>query len=330
MGQKDDNSELNSILKGSGKGSDEEFEVRIKPKKKSKGEQGQVALPDDEVPSQQFSQWTSSDNKLFIPSTKSIGRLAPALYEIKASPNIGIYFEKVKMSNEGLIKFPDSNSDKIITEIKKFWEREELFHKHRIAFKRGILLWGPPGSGKTCTIKLLVEDLIKNREGIVLKFTDPSLFATGVRILRAIQPTTPIIVLMEDLDSILNDHSESEVINILDGVDMVEKVAFLATTNYPERLGPRIVNRPSRFDKRLKIGMPSPEARKLYLEHLTKGCGIDINKWVKDTQGFSVAHLKELFVSVYILGDEYPEALETLKSMKDSITSTHDGDKVGL
>jgi SpoVK/Ycf46/Vps4 family AAA+-type ATPase len=108
-------------------------------------------------------------------------------------------------------------------------------------------------------------------------------------------------------------------------------VVFLATTNYPERLGPRIINRPSRFDKRFKIGHPKAAARKLYLEHVigngdvekgraeAKRLGVDLKQWVKDTAEMSLAHLKELFIAVLILKDPYEEAIETLKSMKEEI-----------
>lgn len=291
-------------------------------------------VPDDEDgdfdPEQQFVQWTTSDGKAFFPASRSVQKLEPGLYEIHTSPQAGLFFHQVAVGTEGLLKFPETASEKVVKEIETFWEREDLFRKHNLAFKRGILLYGPPGSGKTCTIKLAINDVIK-RHGLVVKFTRPDIFAEGMRVLRCIQPLTPVIVLMEDIDSILEHYCESDVINILDGVDMIEKVVFLATTNYPEKLGARILNRPSRFDKRYKIGMPNEASRKIYLRSLmTAKKEIDIDRWVKDTDGFSVAHLKELFIAVNFLGDEYKNALETLKSMGQHISSEHDGDKMGL
>jgi hypothetical protein len=187
-------------------------------------------------------------------------------------------------------------------------------------------------SGKTCTVNLIMKDVV-DRNGVVIKFTNPGLFIEGMRVLREIQATTPIVVLMEDIDSIIEHYEESPVLNILDGVENISKVIFLATTNYPEMLGPRIVNRPSRFDKRFKIPYPNVESRTMYFKHL---CGtkkpeelkIDIKKWVKDTEDFSIAHLKELFVAVIILGDEYAEALENLSKMKEKISSSEDIDKL--
>jgi SpoVK/Ycf46/Vps4 family AAA+-type ATPase len=116
----------------------------------------------------------------------------------------------------------------------------------------------------------------------------------------------------------------------LDGVNQIDKVVYLATTNYPERLGARIINRPSRFDKRFKIGHPNEESRKMYLEHLIgrdkiNNLKIDIDKWVEDTEDFSLAHIKELFTAVVILGDNYEESVETLSEMREaSPTSNED------
>jgi len=273
----------------------------------------------------QMVQWTSGDGKRFFPSGKTIECLPPGAYEIQSS-ECGIYFEHINVKTEGLIRFPQTNSEKVIQEIQKFWEKEEIFKEYELSYKRGIILWGPPGSGKSCTIQLLLRDVTK-RGGVVVKFTSPSLFLAGMRALRDIQPITPVVVLMEDIDATLQNYNESSVLNILDGVDDIHKIVFLATTNYPERLGGRILNRPSRFDKRFKIGHPNAESREIYFVHIIGGkekaeeLGIDINKWVNDTKGFSLAHLKELFVAVCILGDEYDKAIETLDSMREKVES---------
>lgn len=267
--------------------------------------------------------WTTADGRIFIPAAKTTPRLTPGVYEIDTSQSIGLYFEKIPVKTEGLLRFPDTNSDKVVAEIQKFWEREEIFKEYGLTYKRGILLYGPPGGGKSSTIQLIMEDVV-NRSGIIIKFTDPYLFIDGMRILRQIQEDTPVVTIMEDLDSTLELYNESEILNILDGVNEVRKTVFLASTNYPEKLGARIVNRPSRFDRRFRIGFPSPASRKMYFEFLIgkktpKSLGIDLNRWIKDTDELSIAHLKELFVAVVILGDPYKEAIETLKSMKEHL-----------
>ena len=270
-----------------------------------------------------YVQWGTSDNRIFLPSSKTVGKLIPGVYEVKIASQIGLYFEKIPVKTEGLVRFPDTNSDKVVSEIQKFWDRESFFKQYEITYKRGIMLFGPPGSGKSCTVQLIMQDVVR-RHGVVIEFGEPNLFIDGMRVLRQVQPDTPVVVIMEDIDSILENYSESEVLNILDGVNEMHKVVFLATTNYPNKLGHRVMNRPSRFDKRFRIGFPSKESRRIYLQHLIgkdniSKLNIDINKWVNDSDEFSVAHLKELFVAVVILGDPYEKALSTLKKMKEKV-----------
>lgn len=285
---------------------------------------------EDQV-TQSYSQWTTSNGRVFVPASITKNKLPPGVYEIDSSPNIGLYFEKIPVKTEGLLRFPDTNSDKVVDEIQRFWTLEEKFKEYSLAYKRGILLWGPPGSGKSCTLQLIMADVIK-RGGIVVKFDDPYLFIDGMRVLRRIQPDTPVVVMLEDIDSIIKMYNESEVLNILDGVNETHRMVFLATTNYPEELGHRIVNRPSRFDKRFKIGFPSAASRKMYFEHLIGGkkkvkeLGIDLKRWVEDTDKFSIAHLKELFIAVHILGDNYEEAVKTLQSMREDIDTRESDD----
>lgn len=277
-----------------------------------------------------YTQWSTPDAKRYLPTYSTEKKIRPGVYDICHDPNIGYYFEQVTVNIEGLLRFPQTNIENVVTEIQKFWDREDLFSKYDLPFKRGIIMWGPPGSGKSCIIKLITKDVIA-RQGIVVRFRNPSLFITGMRILRDIEPETPVVVLMEDIDSILDHHVESDVLNILDGINDVRKMVFLATTNYPEKLGARIINRPSRFDKRFKIGYPNAESRKIYLEFLFKDKtnvgDYDLDKWVKDTAKFSLAHLKELFTAVVILGDEYSASIKTLSSMKEDVSSHEDNGK---
>jgi hypothetical protein len=103
----------------------------------------------------------------------------------------------------------------------------------------------------------------------------------------------------------------------------IRKTVFLATSNYPEKLGSRITNRPSRFDKKIFIGMPSSEAREVFIRSkLINENDEEIEKWIGDTEGFSIAHIKELFVANKILGDPYPQALDILRKMKMTPIST--------
>lgn len=178
-------------------------------------------------------------------------------------------------------------------------------------------------SGKSCTLQLVARDVV-TRNGIVINFPgDASVFISAYRALRDIQPETPVVVLLEDFDVTLARTDESRLLNLLDGVENLHKCVFLATTNFPERLGDRVINRPSRFDVRIKVDHPSPNMRRQYMENLVhEGDQIDIEAYVRDTEGMSLAHLKELFVATHVLGNNYRETVERLAEMRSKVTGT--------
>jgi len=273
-----------------------------------------------------YIQWSSDNGVTFFPCSKTHKKLTPGFYEtIKVRGSLGLQLFPVK--TDELIRFPDSVFDRVIDEITTFWDRGDVFEKYGLIHKRGLLLYGKQGGGKSCLVQLISEDVIK-RGGIVLKFTAPMWTSTMLKAIREIQPNTPIVVLMEDIDAIIAEYCESDVLNILDGVDRVDKSVFVATTNYPERLPQRLINRPSRFDKRFEIGYPNESSRRIFFEHLfskEKKGSWDIDKWVEATDKMSFAHLKELFVASVILGDPFEEALATLREMMEKELDSEKG-----
>jgi SpoVK/Ycf46/Vps4 family AAA+-type ATPase len=202
----------------------------------------------------------------------------------------------------------------------KFWQMEERYRKHGLLYKRGILLWGPPGGGKTATITLLNKHLLDNG-GVVVMCDHPKITSMGLEALRRIEPERRIICIMEDIDEIIEKYGEHDLLALLDGENQVDRIVMLASTNYPDRLGARICNRPSRFDERIKVGMPSRAARRVYLKNLLGENDPDIERWVEDTDNLSVAHLRELAAAVRCLDQNYTEVLDRLKTMKHRLKS---------
>jgi SpoVK/Ycf46/Vps4 family AAA+-type ATPase len=126
---------------------------------------------------------------------------------------------------------------------------------------------------------------------------------------------------MEDLDALTGEdkYVTSKLLNILDGIKQIEGVVYLASTNYPDKLEERVSNRPSRFDRRYRIEPPDSTIREAYIRFkLSKEDlkNINIQEWVKASEGFSIAHLKELIISTLVLGNSYSESLSHLKEMK--------------
>lgn len=185
---------------------------------------------------------------------------------------------------------------------------------------------GPAGSGKTSTLHIIAQKVIK-LGGIAISVYNPVLATIGLHLVRKIEPKRPIVGLMEDIDALVNEHGEADLLGLLDGEHQIDNAVYVATTNYPERLDPRFVNRPSRFDVVRKIGMPSTEARAVYLASKSSKLAADkklLKQWVKDTDGLAIAHLKELIVSVEVFGSTYDASLNRLQTMMGCQASSRD------
>ena len=148
---------------------------------------------------------------------------------------------------------------------------------------------------------------------------DVSMSAYGINLIRDVEPNREILVIIEDIEKYCGSRHESALLALLDGETQVGNITYIATTNYLKRLPPRLVNRPSRFDDVVQVGMPSTQARKVYMEHfLSKVPEVerpDLDRWANDTKGMSVAHIKELMVASLCLGQDYKTVLEKLRKM---------------
>lgn len=265
----------------------------------------------------------------YFPADQTIDKLGAGQYSIEFSHNRGLYFVDKPINLDELLILPDSASEEIIENIKQFWDKEQMFRTLGFLWKRGVLLYGPAGSGKTSTLQLIIKEIV-DRGGIAVYVKQPKLTASGLEMLRRIEPTRPVVVLVEDIDAIQQNYGEADLLAMLDGDLQIDNVVFIATTNYPEKLDKRLVNRPSRFDIVRKIGMPTAEARAVYLAARNKRLIEDeeeFEKWVEQTDGFSIAHLKELIVSVEALDASFDETIARLRIMMETTPDSEDDEE---
>jgi SpoVK/Ycf46/Vps4 family AAA+-type ATPase len=267
-------------------------------------------------------------NGRYTACERAVKQLSPGQYNIQPT-DAGVVFVEHKVNTDRLLNLPDSASEEIIKDIEVFWKKEKHFRKLQFLWKRGILLYGAPGGGKTCCVQQVSERIV-NKGGISFYVDDPGLGAVGLELFRRIEPTRPILVMLEDLDAIVNRHGESSLLALLDGELQIDNVVFIATTNYPEMLDKRIINRPSRFDIIKQIDMPSPEARAMYLTEVNprlKRRQKELNTWVEMTKGYSIAHLKELVVGIEVFEVSLEDTITRLNNMIDVQVTSDDDEK---
>lgn len=189
----------------------------------------------------------------------------------------------------------------------QFFQSRVLYEEHDIPWKRGILFVGPAGNGKTHTVKALINSL-EHPCLYVKSFRAPHTAGADEVNIRQVfdraRRSTPCILVMEDLDSLLTPQNQSFFLNELDGFAANIGIMALATTNHPEQLDPAIRERPSRFDRNYFFGLPEQAEREAYMALWNKALkpalrlsNEEMETITAITEGFSFAYLKELFLS---------------------------------
>jgi ATPase family associated with various cellular activities (AAA) len=288
---------------------------RSNPAPVAVGEDGEIIFADPQVKLDTTPRWTVGGNA-FWEAHPATNQLPPGLYKTAERSGVGICFSPVKVDTDSLYDLPGSASKIVIDEIRQFWGMKAQFTERGFIWKRGVLLWGPPGSGKTATLELLVQMVIKEHKGIGFFIENPGQAAQLLQMLRRVEPDRPVVCLLEDLDALVRRHSEVEFLSLLDGEMQVSNVVFVGTTNYPNLLDRRFVDRPSRFDTVIYIGMPGKAARRSYLQRKEKSLeGDELERWVEETAGLSIAHIRELIILVKCYNKSFEDAIERLRVM---------------
>lgn len=242
---------------------------------------------------------------------------------------------KKKVPAEKLVFDQQSTLVEVMTSIANFFKKDtkKLYKQMEIAYKRGIILFGDPGNGKSATIR----EVIRTVPDVTKIVINPSVGAV-TKILSTLVTSLdghPAIVIIEDIDSLITNRNRSEFLNILDGVDIKSGIFFIGTTNYPERIDPAFMNRSGRFDRSYKIENPSEEMRRIYFQskdiaRLLEGHPIFKDKTkegtekdivellVKYTNDLPMASLKEVLTST-----KYNLAIGEVTSIEEAAESAY-------
>ncbi len=188
----------------------------------------------------------------------------------------------------------------------------------------------------------MIREMIRTLDKVTTIIINPGI-PNIIKVLQSVIKSLdgkPAIIVIEDIDSIITDYNRSELLNVLDGVDVKSGIFFIGTTNYYEKIDPAFMNRSGRFDRTYKIENPSDVTRRLYFE--SRGVeelfedrnpsqGDIVSLFVKSSEGLPMANLKELITSVaytlatteLTLKDAIEQVSETIKGNRDSHIQAH-------
>ena len=249
----------------------------------------------------------------FRPCGVSTSTLPAGFYDVLTDDS-GLFFSTKKLGSEEITIFDSNNMSKVLDVVNQFWSQADVFRNAKLRHKIGILLYGIPGTGKTSLVNLLARNII-NSGGYALALSNILLFPYAYEALRRFEPKKPILIAVEDLDG-FDEEQTQKLLNIIDGLEDLNNIIFVSTTNYLDNIQPRML-RPCRFEHLIEIVPLDYKGRYLYLTNLCNKCNVPIDKarlvkMCTDTDGMPIVYLRDLFTSSYILELPYDEILVRL------------------
>ncbi|KEY74006.1 hypothetical protein S7711_02599 [Stachybotrys chartarum IBT 7711] len=204
--------------------------------------------------------------------------------------------------------------DAIIEDHLSFFRSRDTYERLRVPWKRGIIYHGPPGNGKTISIKATMKMLYQ---------LDPTVLSLYVRSLQSwggdeysikaifshARRFAPCYLIFEDLDSLIGPGARSYFLNEVDGLTNNDGIFMIGSTNHLDQLDPGISKRPSRFDRKYYFPDPNLKERILYCQFWQRK--LSVNKEIEFpdelckaiaeiTDKFSFAYIQEAFIATLL------------------------------
>ncbi len=238
---------------------------------------------------------------------------------------------------------PDGVLERVERQTIVFAERAERLLAAGRSLKRGLLLYGPPGVGKTLTLMHLIGRM-RGRTVILTTGLGLGLLRPVAQLARSLAPS---MVVIEDIDLIAQERGQPfghagpllfELLNEMDGLRDDSDIIFALTTNRPDILEPALAARPGRIDLAVELPLPDAQGRRRLLQLYARGLelrDVDLDAIVARTEGATPAYIKELLRKAAVLaaaestdGAEHAEMVVTAAHLETALAELDEGGRL--
>lgn len=244
------------------------------------------------------------------------------VYDAYWQQSRSLYQQIMKSTWDKVILDEDQKSE-LTSVANRFFDSKATYEELGVPWKRGLIFHGPPGNGKTISIRALSHELYKRKDPVITLYVKSadSTYDIGSVFSRA-RALAPCMLVLEDIETIVTSQTRSYFFNEMDGIESNDGLFVVASTNYLEKLDPGLTKRPSRFDRKYLFPLPNEHERTLYAEYwyrkLKSNKNIDFPKklcppMAHITPGFSFAFMQECFVATMLALARKDDEAVTLK-----------------
>lgn len=229
----------------------------------------------------------------------------------------------------------------------------ELFIRVGIKPPKGVLLYGPPGTGKTLLARAVAASIDANFLKVVASAVVDKYIGESARLIREMfayaRDHQPCIIFMDEVDAIGGrrfsegtsadreiQRTLMELLNQMDGFDVLGQVKIIMATNRPDTLDPALL-RPGRLDRKIEVSLPNEQGRleilRIHALSIRKLGDIDYEAVVRLSDGFNGADLRNICTEAgmfairaerdYVVQEDFMKGVRKIADVKKLETKLH-------